>query len=381
MDSQINLPAIFIANIMGIIIFICASISSFSSFKLSAKHRKPMLTMFIASCISCIADPICFLVDGKPGLINYVLVFWCNTWLYVGNVIVAISWIILISRHVNIKLSKIHKTVFCVLGAGVVVMLIVNIFIPIVFSVNENNVYSRSDMNWTFYVLNMFLLADGIILYYLGKLKSGKIKFFPIWAFIFPVLIGMAIQLKVYGVSTVTPFTMIALGCLTSSLQNEILFTDKLTGLYNRYYIDIIKTRILKNKSACSIMLLDINHFKSINDIYGHIVGDKALIEVSNVLKSVVENGEVLRYAGDEFIVVINTQKDAQVQETVSRIQQALSDFNKSSGNPYELSVSLGYGKLDLIEKSLDEVLDIIDKRMYDNKQKQFKDEEKRIKS
>src|SRR5262245_54359361 len=84
-----------------------------------------------------------------------------------------------------------------------------------------------------------------------------------------------------------------------------LLYTDDLTGLYNRRFfrhcIEEQKSRSDSTGSSFALLIMDIDHFKQINDTYGHAVGDAALIRVSKVLKEQVKDqGWVFRYAGDE---------------------------------------------------------------------------------
>lgn len=374
MTSQINLSAVIIANIMGLTMLICFFISNFWISKLKVKGNNLLIIMFIVSGISCIADPICVLADGKPGIENYLLIICCNTWLYIGHIIISVCWVFLVVKYLDFRLSKIHKNIIFVLSSVTITFVIINIFVPIIFSIDENNVYSRTDNNWIYYVSQLFFIFDGLAIYLYSKRKYGSIKFFPVWEFIIPAMIGMGIQKFIYGVSTITPFTIISLACLSSCFQSELLFTDKLTSLYNRYYLSVLENRIKKYKLDCTIMMIDINRFKYINDTYGHNIGDQAIMELSKLLRSVVNiQGEVLRYAGDEFILVLNMQEKSKVEKIISKIYEELNNFNLYSGNPYKLSIAIGYSEINLTKHSMDELLDITDKLMYKNKQEYYK--------
>lgn len=90
-----------------------------------------------------------------------------------------------------------------------------------------------------------------------------------------------------------------------TALKNEIIFTDCLTGLYNRVYLEFLHKRAC-NKKNCWIsgIMIDLNGFKQINDNYGHSEGDLALCIFADLLrKSFSEYGVVTRYAGDEFVL------------------------------------------------------------------------------
>ena len=116
-------------------------------------------------------------------------------------------------------------------------------------------------------------------------------------------------------------------------------------------------------------MMLDMNGFKEINDTLGHSQGDDALFTVAEILQSTIGSlGTAIRYAGDEFVVVLNTDSEEIAESCRNRIKKNLVDFNESGIKKYQLSVSIGIGIFDLKKSSFDEILEIIDKRMYDDK-------------
>lgn len=101
----------------------------------------------------------------------------------------------------------------------------------------------------------------------------------------------------------------------TLELMDELHY-DSLTGVYNKKAITEYAIRTLKEEknNRVTIVILDIDHFKSVNDIYGHLYGDKVLTRVGNRLKDVVgEDGVVGRIGGDEFMIVLNGINDNQI--------------------------------------------------------------------
>ncbi|MCJ7615843.1 MAG: GGDEF domain-containing protein, partial [Desulfobacterales bacterium] len=91
---------------------------------------------------------------------------------------------------------------------------------------------------------------------------------------------------------------------------SRLIFEDELTGLYNRrFLLNYFKYKMpqdsLKNKPT-SLLMMDLDYFKEVNDSYGHSVGDKVLIWVGKIAKKVSgEKGMVIRYGGDEFMILM----------------------------------------------------------------------------
>lgn len=376
MGSTINLPAIFIANGMGIMLSVSLLMGNKWKTKRQEKEYKYIRALLIISIISCMIDPLICVLDGKSGTIAYCIVYWGNFWFYLTNMLVGPLWIIIISSHLLGRVPQIQKTiitVFCVTG---IVMLIVNLFYPVVFYVDESNVYQRSALYWLYTFIQTVVVVDGIIVYFVVKSKGGILKFFPVLQFIVPLAIGIVVQTMFYGVSTVFPCLTISICGMFIGLQNENVYIDPLTGTYNRFFMDALRQDMIKKKTVnIYAMMLDLNAFKAINDRFGHCEGDAALIKVAEILRSTVGSlGCVIRYAGDEFVILLNTQKESVAQECVESIRKKVDDYNQVSNKEYKLSLSIGCSSLDIKNQTIDDLISNTDKEMYLDKQKFYKE-------
>lgn len=380
LDNVINIQEILIANIMGITILFVTAVANFWRVKEKTKENKYLMIMFFACLANCISDPLCFLFDGKEGLFNRIIVIGFNSILYYGGLVIAYFWILLVKNRMNIKISKIHRFIVDIIFAISSLLIIVNLFVPVYFETSEKNVYKRLD-GYYFYIASYVLFViDGLVLYSVKRKNSGDLKFFPAWAFIIPAAFGIVVQVIHYGLSTATPFVNVSMVCIVLCLQNEFMLRDKLTGLYNRFFLDNIEKRLKSTKKyKYSIIMIDINDFKKINDDYGHNTGDEALKLLSSVLIDTVDKkGEIIRYAGDEFIIVLNSHDDNEIKDIIKAIDLELKERTLNGKTSYELTFAYGYMKLDSKDKSMSEYIDTIDKLMYDNKQEYYKAHERR---
>lgn len=156
-------------------------------------------------------------------------------------------------------------------------------------------------------------------------------------------------------------------------LQME-LFTDSLTKAYNRKWFNDHFLNKDKFKTHGVIGFLDLNNFKSINDTYGHIVGDMVLKYLVDFLKKNIKTGNfyVVRYAGDEFLIIFENYKDVNsVNRLCGTLQQKL--LNKTLTPKHDKSVTFSftfsYGVAFFKENELFETtLKVVDEKMYDNK-------------
>ena len=146
--------------------------------------------------------------------------------------------------------------------------------------------------------------------------------------------------------------------------MEKLALTDTLTGLFNRRYIfDFIADEKLEEK-GCSIIMGDIDHFKKINDTYGHPVGDIVLKKISHTMKSIIgEKGMVARFGGEEFLIVLPnmTSKDAYTYAEQLRIKiERLQMKECPSGTTISLGVAESFKGQDI-----DEVIKIADELLY----------------
>lgn len=160
-----------------------------------------------------------------------------------------------------------------------------------------------------------------------------------------------------------------------TALKKEIIFIDCLTGLYNRVYLEFIqKHAYTKKNSWVSGIMIDLNGFKQVNDRYGHCKGDEALIIAANILKkSFSEYGVVTRYAGDEFVVMLNTIDEKLVQHLILNAKKNFEEENITNKKPYLLSASMGYAITDLKVETMHEFMNRIDHQMYQDKLEYYK--------
>lgn len=154
------------------------------------------------------------------------------------------------------------------------------------------------------------------------------------------------LQVAAYGVATGLHGTVFSLLIVSYYVQDRSLDIDYLTGLYNRRKLDIClrqKIAAARTGPGFSAIYLDINHFKSINDTFGHPAGDAILVEAAQLLRSVLRAGTFLsRFGGDEFCVVLGVTDPAALERIVGRIRRGAELYSKTEGRSYTLSFSIG---------------------------------------
>ena len=188
---------------------------------------------------------------------------------------------------------------------------------------------------------------------------------------ILPVLAGI-VQSFFYGVSLIWICAVLSLLMIFVNFQNRQITTDVLTGLNNRYQFNRYLARTVGNARENvqhSLILIDIDQFKQINDRYGHLNGDKALMIVSDILqKSSADTDAFLsRFGGDEFTIICKT---ICVKPLINQIERTIAAFNQSKKETFFLSLSIGRADLEGgTTKDPDDLISRADKDMYQKKQ------------
>ena len=252
------------------------------------------------------------------------------------------------------------------------VTIIVNLFVPCIYELSDTNVYSRKPLYGMLFGIDVFYMLYAIIIYIVNKFKGGLLKFFPIYLYMGPILAGLIVETLVPGIAISWPCQAIAIAGVLASLQNETIYRDPLTGLYNRSFLNYLQKNILqKDNSHITGVMLDMNDFKMINDNYGHAIGDIALQQMARLLKEAVgDMGNVIRYAGDEFIVLINSHKKIIIDACLEEINNCIKKFNDSNVTEYKLSASMGYSLYNPKVQSVDDFMNNIDQKMYEEKKR-----------
>jgi diguanylate cyclase (GGDEF)-like protein/putative nucleotidyltransferase with HDIG domain len=166
-------------------------------------------------------------------------------------------------------------------------------------------------------------------------------------------------------------------------INNSILFeqtqedslTDALTGLPNTRFLVMHLTRELARaerlKTDLSLMVMDLDQFKEINDTYGHHVGDRALCEVARVLRGAIRPYDIcVRYAGDEFIAVLSGCGAEEAELKGQELQRGVDavDFEAVPGTLLPLGISVGTAVFPRDGQTYESLLAAADHRMYQDK-------------
>jgi len=184
-----------------------------------------------------------------------------------------------------------------------------------------------------------------------------------------PVL-GAALSLAIRSV--LEPPAIALENALTIQRTEAVSVTDDLTGLYNSRYLNLVLRRESKRASRSgrplSLLFMDLDGFKGVNDTHGHLAGSKALVEAAAIIRgSARETDVAARFGGDEFSVILpDTGREGAVS-VAERIRERINacEFLSSDGLSIHLTASIGVATLPDVAASAEELLKAADVAMY----------------
>ena len=366
-----NIQSIIVTNGIGCTILAVLLISS----NLVRQRRQTLDRLFSLMIAltgsACIVETITFILDGVSFPYAKAIDIILNSWLYFANLVTSFTWWVYVDYRL-FRSEKRLRTIYPKLAIPSVIcnlLLVVNPWTEWFFRIDDEMCYQRCPMGYIYYAVTLYHLIGSLGTQHIYYRRYGKTKFFPIFMFLAPIFLGTILQMFVYGISLAWCAVCVGLVGIYMSLQNELSFIDPLTKLYNRNYLTHVLRHISSgNKMAAGIMI-DLDYFKSINDTFGHSVGDEALVDAAMIIrKSVPDDAISFRYAGDEFIVIIRTGGEKEIDDMIGMIRNTLGHFNESHEREYTLSFSIGYSIYDPDLGDADGFMHQMDENMYQEK-------------
>mgnify|MGYP000969860109 CR=1 FL=1 len=313
---------------------------------------------------------------GDRGLLYILLCRVGNFLVFIVNPVMIILWVFYVDYHLygDVRRLKQIAVPLIILYSIHFMLVIFSQFTGWLYYVDENNVYHRGPYFFLHVVLTCCWFTFSYIEIIRNRNKMIRRHYYSLMLFAVPPILGMALQMIFYGLTIMLNGIVLTLIIVFIMVQNEYMQTDFLTGLYNRYKLEHhLKEKMKRAESErFAVVMLDLNDFKHINDTYGHRMGDKALKMVAQMLKeSSKVNDFIARYGGDEFIIVYENIDQQKLEKKIGALEENLRKINSQSDLPCPLSFSIGSAIFDgEASMSLDELLQLIDCRLYENKRR-----------
>ena len=367
---MINIPEILVANGAGAFLVLFLLLYRIRISQTNQFDEKAYNFMLIVAFIATINETLSFIIDARPGFIFHILQYISNTISSSASSIIGYCWCLFVEYHIHRNFERIKKKsrILAIPLIIATILIIINLLgTGIIFDISKENVYTRGPMNFILYIFVFVYYIESIYTVHKAKYDSILVEFFPIYYFIIPCMIGTMIQGFFFGVSTIWLCVAIAFIIVYIEIQISISFIDDLSGLYNRKYMNHYLNKLQNDKTKHVYgFLMDINDFKAINDIYGHLKGDQAIIQFGKILQNSIDKDSVaIRMGGDEFVIFAKLKSDEEALALKKQIKYNVRQFNIKLKEPFHLSFSIGIAKY---SGNIETFLSSMDDSMYEAK-------------
>lgn len=337
-------------------------------------HNKLYMIMLQITILMLVVD-IFSRFDGKPETIYPVINHFGNFLIFLLSPILPSLWLLYVYSQLFHEEKKTKWLLYPILAINAVnvVLLVLSQSLGWYYYIDSDNIYHRGPLFLFCASITIVLILSAFILILANGQKVEKKVYFSLLFFAIPPSICIVLQIIFYGISLMPNSVVISLLIVFLNIQNRSLYTDYLTGVYNRKkletYLQEKVNKSTENKTF-SAMLIDLNDFKSINDSFGHDMGDNALETSAKLLKNCLRaNDFIARFGGDEFCIVLDITDRIELEEIACRINSCIEKYNDSGLKPYKISFSIGYAVYDCqFHMNVEGFQKHIDILMYENK-------------
>lgn len=379
MDPQITYALMYLEiNIIAVVLIAIIRYKTGGISKMVAQRNFAMA--LDAQMVFFISDTIFVLSNNRIIYNSPVILMAAKEIYFFSTTLMCFFWFVYFEyiQESPFIMSRKHVRWSSVLVFVMGLLLIINLFTGILFYVDGDGVYHRGGLFIIQYLLSYIYVFITCFRALIGIFKKEKLAMRK-------TLIGLALFPLAPAGAGILQFIYphLPLACATLSLAtlimylnwiDEMISVDPLTKLSNRKRLDYNYRMYLQNVTddmPLYLLIIDANKFKGINDTYGHIEGDAALVRIADAMR-LSSNGmgkrvNITRYGGDEFVILIQAESINIVNELIKRIHDNLADLNKEADSPYELTVSVGTAKAE-DSMSLKELIEKADGELYEAK-------------
>ncbi|NLO48690.1 MAG: GGDEF domain-containing protein [Clostridiales bacterium] len=339
-----------------------------------------LFSMLLCLTVFLLITDLLTRVEGCAGTIYYLINAIGNYLLFFFGPLLPILWLLYVHNQIfsdDRETIGILRLLLIPFGINAVLLIGTQLFGWYYF-IDSDNIYRRGSLFFIPVVLDLAIFFSVYLLLIINRKRIERKYFRYLMFFGVPPLICVILQTLLYGTAFILNGIALSIIIINIYTQNTRMNIDYLTGAFNRKQLDRYladKIRKSAGDKTFSVIMLDMDGFKRINDSFGHAAGDDALKTLVGLLKKSTRQGDfIARYGGDEFYIVMDISDMAALRVVVDRIHDCVRTFNESGEKPYRLSLSMGYMLYDTEEKpDADAYKAQVDKQMYLSKTGQAK--------
>lgn len=362
----LNMLSVYLLTLGICITLLLGSSYEKVKFETSAKYFR-----YIAMSVGAMVflEMLGWAVDGYQGAFFWYTNYISNTLMQGFSTLPLISWFVYFDYYTQIEKKEIvHRRMIYVMMTMLVLSLIIfNLFVPIFFYIDETNHFVRSNNLLVFGGIQIVFLAHYIITVIYNKKKiPSRIKRI-IWMLVTFPIAGTIVQSFYFGTVFIWPAMSFVLFITFIFVEKEEMKRDVVTGLYSRGQFQTKLESLLSRNKSFTVVMIDLDKFKNINDNFGHLEGDRALYEFSRMLNAATTVRDfAYRFAGDEFMLCISSVAQYVIDRIINMLKRDVKLYNETNTLDYVLDFSYGTKSYSgYTDQDPETIIKVLDERMY----------------
>lgn len=368
-------------SVIGIILLSIVLMSQRQFTAASAAQRR-FNNLIYVTIMMLVVDAACWLIDGTQFHLARQLNYTLETIYYALHVLLPYLWALYVEGALSTDLRAAGRRIAIATVPLILflIALVPNLKFGLVFTIDAKNIYHREIGVYFYAFLSYAYLIYGSIRSLIKARGAAWVddrrRYYTMAFFAVLPSLGGFIQLFFYGVSLNWILASVSILLVYLDAQNRQISTDPLTNLNNRRELSKFLLREISDRDpnkggTLTLMIMDVDGFKMINDTYGHFYGDSVLVAVSEILKASCKNTNAFlaRFGGDEFCIVLPPSMETDAEELIQQVQVNVTSWNQSHPEMKPIGLSIGFAEWDPNQdKSYEMFLARADARMYEVK-------------
>lgn len=360
-------------NIIAMVLLGLVSFNAYKSLDRKDSLNRVFLTVSLIIIAQLFFETVTCIINKRPEQWVIPISVFLHICLFTVAPVLTYYWYYFI-KYLVVSDESTAKKSNVILLIPVIISILLTLLSPVYnfsFYIDSSNVYHRGPLFNINAAITYFYIFYGFILIVKNRRKILKQEFVPLCIFSVLPIIGGVVQTLFYGTLLMWSGTAFSLVIVYIFLQQRMVHLDALTGVWNRGSFDYYITQRLKQKDndKFGIIYFDIDGLKNINDSYGHVEGDLAIKTSIEIIKNVIRKNDIIvRMGGDEFIIILDCESNADLEKTINRIKESFARYNENSGKSYKLGCSFGADIFNSDYSSMEQFLRHVDNLMYEDK-------------
>lgn len=312
-------------------------------------RRRIFVAMVGVVTLTILAEATAWLLDGDLGTGARRILLLTDALDNLLTPVPGLLWLCYVTYHITRDRRRLRNVgaFVTLLFAGSALLIFSPRTRPLFFVLDRGAHYQRGPWLMPYMLLSVGVLVCTDIFILLARHALPRREGIALLGFSLPALAGPALQVLVYGLSTTMVGITLSLLLLYIDLQSQLRGTDYLTGLANRRQLDAHVEYLLSSphpRRPVALIMMDMDHLKTINDTWGHTMGDRAIEQCAVILRKCFHHNDLLaRFAGDEFVAVLELDDSSDIRAVMTRLAATVTRWGTTGEVPFTIHLSAGY--------------------------------------